>query len=772
MADGYISQIKTPDNKVYDFRDQHLKVYTGSCTTAAGTAIKDVTTDGEFTLAKGAVIFVNFSATNTAAVADLKLRVNSSAANDAKAIKWLNNANDPANIPGVGYLRANQTYMFRYDGTNWVVDLQYDYNSNTYDRTSMNNNKKARVAITAGSICVGNSNGYAGIDNGIEFDITYPILYQPTSMTANGVRADFYLYYPSITSTVNTTGLTHVANGTLYMTGTLSGTTFTCNSKTLTYTTPTSEDGLIYIPVAINTNATTQSFYFLGGIAHMYWYKNGAFREYSGASEYALSAPLSGISGADDLKAIEAISGTTGLLKKTAANTWTLDTNNYVTSSGITSITIGATSPVQSSTSTAQTGSSASTTISLKDAYGDTKNPYGTKAKNLVLAGPSSGSNAVPTFRALVAADIPTLSYVPTKTGPDDVNTMYNTGIYNVTSGQAVNAPKGYGFGQLLVMSYRKHTGNTTTDWASQIYLHNGVGTETGNATGPGNVLYYRTSSASSSNSWFSWQKAVHTDAAYTKVGSTNQPVYIAEDGSATAIAAVGAAYGGTGKTTLKDSANALINALDTGSSPLTANDYVVTQYVGGGTTTTTYHRRPASQVVNGTLVKAALDTVSTTAKKFLKDTGNWVQVDWEDLTGKPTAETLRDTLFPVTTYTKTVTLTTEWQDVGITGADLNLDGTYIIQLYLSSTGANSLSSYYERYSGIMSWYKSITNSSNADEIVLHRGGHAPNNNCIYLRVQRSPASATPNTLRIQIKASKDTAIEATLKFKFRWILD
>ena len=41
------------------------------------------------------------------------------------------------------------------------------------------------------------------------------------------------------------------------------------------------------------------------------------------------SLPLSDITGADDLKAIEAIDGTTGLLKKTAANTWTLDTNTY-----------------------------------------------------------------------------------------------------------------------------------------------------------------------------------------------------------------------------------------------------------------------------------------------------------------------------------------------------------------------------------------------------------------------------------------------------------
>ena len=36
-------------------------------------------------------------------------------------------------------------------------------------------------------------------------------------------------------------------------------------------------------------------------------------------------------SGNDDLKAIEALEGTTGLLKKTATNTWTLDTNAYLT---------------------------------------------------------------------------------------------------------------------------------------------------------------------------------------------------------------------------------------------------------------------------------------------------------------------------------------------------------------------------------------------------------------------------------------------------------
>ena len=43
----------------------------------------------------------------------------------------------------------------------------------------------------------------------------------------------------------------------------------------------------------------------------------------------ANSVPLNGVSEADDLKAIEALEGTSGFLKKTGVNTWSLDTNTY-----------------------------------------------------------------------------------------------------------------------------------------------------------------------------------------------------------------------------------------------------------------------------------------------------------------------------------------------------------------------------------------------------------------------------------------------------------
>lgn len=88
---------------------------------------------------------------------------------------------------------------------------------------------------------------------------------------------------------------------------------------------------------------------------------------------------------------------------------WTVIPSGDEPSGTVTSVRVQATSPVQSSVSTAQ-ATSLNTTISLADAYGDTKNPYGTKDANKVLAGPTSGNAAAPSFRTLVAADIPDLS--------------------------------------------------------------------------------------------------------------------------------------------------------------------------------------------------------------------------------------------------------------------------------------------------------------------------------------------------------------------------
>ena len=78
------------------------------------------------------------------------------------------------------------------------------------------------------------------------------------------------------------------------------------------------------------------------------------------------------------------------------------------------------------------------------------------------------------------------------------------------------------------------------------------------------------------------------------------------------------AARGGTGKTTLNDAGNAIINALGEGTSQANRNDYIVAQYANGGTTTTTYHRRKLSNIF------AALNSSDvTTALGFTPSANN-----------------------------------------------------------------------------------------------------------------------------------------------------
>jgi len=89
------------------------------------------------------------------------------------------------------------------------------------------------------------------------------------------------------------------------------------------------------------------------------------------------------------------------------------------TGSGGTVTSVTGTSPVVSSGGTTPA-------ISLAAAYGDTLNPYAAKTANYVLAGPTTGAAAAPTFRALVATDIPSLSYVTSVSFTGGIVTVAN----------------------------------------------------------------------------------------------------------------------------------------------------------------------------------------------------------------------------------------------------------------------------------------------------------------------------------------------------------
>jgi hypothetical protein len=78
-------------------------------------------------------------------------------------------------------------------------------------------------------------------------------------------------------------------------------------------------------------------------------------------------------------------------------------------------------------TGTSPVASSGGTTpaISLASGYGDTLNPYASKTAKYVLAAPN-GASGVPTFRALVASDVPTLNQDTTGSAGSLVTTNFS----------------------------------------------------------------------------------------------------------------------------------------------------------------------------------------------------------------------------------------------------------------------------------------------------------------------------------------------------------
>jgi len=142
---------------------------------------------------------------------------------------------------------------------------------------------------------------------------------------------------------------------------------------------------------------------------------------------------------------VTSVSGTAGRITSTGGNTPVIDLASGVATAGttgsstlipvvtidtygrVTSITTAANpqGTVTSVTATSPVASSGGATpaISLSANYGDTLNPYASKTANYVLAAPN-GSSGVPTFRAIVAADIPTLNQNTTGTASNVTGTV------------------------------------------------------------------------------------------------------------------------------------------------------------------------------------------------------------------------------------------------------------------------------------------------------------------------------------------------------------
>lgn len=117
-----------------------------------------------------------------------------------------------------------------------------------------------------------------------------------------------------------------------------------------------------------------------------------------------------------------------------------------------------------------------------------------------------------------------------------------------------------------------------------------------------------------------------------------------------------------------------------------------------------------------------------------------------------------------ITTISKSLTVSTSWADTGIAGTNLKT-GTYAVQMDVNGEGQGG--QWQEYYSGIMSWFEGNCNSTNSDEIFLHKAGHATNGESIFLRTVRREN----NTLKLQIAASKAFTAAVSIQFKFKKLI-
>jgi hypothetical protein len=189
-----------------------------------------------------------------------------------------------------------------------------------------------------------------------------------------------------------------------------------------------------------------------------------------------------------------------------AATLTTARTINGVSFDGSANITVTANTTNALTIGTGLSGTSfngsGAVTIALASDYGDTQNPYASKTANTFLAAPN-GTAGAPTFRAIVAADIPTLNQNTTGTAENVTGTV---AVANGGTGQT-----SYTNGQLLI-------GNSTGNTLTKATLTAGAGITITN--GAGSITIESTASGGGSTPWI-FKTANYTASASDRIIAT-----------------------------------------------------------------------------------------------------------------------------------------------------------------------------------------------------------------------------------------------------------
>ena len=171
--------------------------------------------------------------------------------------------------------RENAKYYSSTIAKGWWADA--NYNTDTYDRIR-HGTVKAKETCAYFRLIVSDSEGYYQLAAGKAFDISKPILWLTSTLTTGYSTSNAYLAYSSISVQNQVSGFTGTQGASLYLVGTLVGSTFLPAENYLTCTPPTEEDGLTYMLLGIMTSAYAMNLF----PEHpLYRFVNGAFQPLS-----------------------------------------------------------------------------------------------------------------------------------------------------------------------------------------------------------------------------------------------------------------------------------------------------------------------------------------------------------------------------------------------------------------------------------------------------------------------------------------------------------
>ena len=161
--------------------------------------------------------------------------------------------------------------------TGWWADA--NYNTDSFDRVQMNSNIRAKSAVTASKLIVGDADGYFNLAASVAFDINKPVLYAASAIAANASSVSNYLAYPSVSmgTTVSPDWL-GVLDQSVYLAGVLSGQTFTVADTDWITCSPVDDMGTITFLLLGKISATSAVSMFLYPEHPMFMFSDGVFR--------------------------------------------------------------------------------------------------------------------------------------------------------------------------------------------------------------------------------------------------------------------------------------------------------------------------------------------------------------------------------------------------------------------------------------------------------------------------------------------------------------